>query len=102
MKLHGARQRAAIIRLAGMRNHSSRLVDDDQRFVFVDHFERQILRRQRLIGGFRQSDRKDVVYPQPPAGFHRQSIDQDGLLFDRLLEQGPAVIGIQPGQVMIE
>src|SRR5262249_48653345 len=89
MELQARRQRAPVVRFAGMRDQSSRFVDDNQKIVFVHDFERNVLGKERLVGNLRQPDRQNVVDPQTPAGFDSQAVHQHALLLDRLLEEGP-------------
>ena len=53
MKLQARRQRPPVVRLARMGDHPGGFVDDDQRLVFVDDLQRNVFRRERLIGAVR-------------------------------------------------
>src|SRR5262249_24248439 len=64
--------------------------------------QRDVFGKERFVGNLREPDRQNVVNPQPPAGFDSQAIHQHTLPLDRLLEQGPAVIGIEPRQIMVD
>ncbi len=59
MKLQRTGQRAAVVPFAGMDDQPGRLVEHDDRVVFVKDIERNVFRRQRAVGQLGQADRND-------------------------------------------
>ena len=64
MKLQRTGQRSAVIPFSGMHDQPGRLVEHDDRVVFMNDVERNVFRRQRAIGQLGQADRNAVVDPQ--------------------------------------
>ena len=83
MKLQRSGQRAAIMPLAGVRDHVRRLVEHDEMLVLKQDVDRDVFRRQTAVGQFRQSHVEHVVDSQSPCGFDGETVQNDGLLLER-------------------
>ena len=66
VKLQRTRQRALGIASPRMHDHIRLLVDDDDRVIFVQDIQRQVLRHDVRFFGVRQLNPDSIIHPQPP------------------------------------
>ncbi len=102
MELQGARQRSPVVALAGMHDQAGGLVEDDDRVVLVNDIERNVLRGQRAIGQLGQLHRDDVIDSQFARSFDGDAVNQDRMLVDRPLKEGPTEIGEDAAEIVID
>ncbi len=102
MKLQGARQSSAIVALAGVHNQSGRLVEHDNRLVFMHDVERNVFRRQCAVRQLGKPHRDDVVDPQLPRRLDRNAVNENRLLINGFLKKHPAEIRKDAAQIVID
>jgi hypothetical protein len=96
-------ERAVPVSAAGMDHQARRLVDDDQRRVFVDDGERDRLRRERC--GTRIGQRRDddaFAASQPALGVDRGAGERDAPAIDPGANSAARMLGHELRQRLVE
>ena len=87
----------------GWTTSSGRLVDDDQRVILIDQFERNGLAARLWRRGRRQIDRKAFARFDPVFHVHYgRPVQRDATLFDQVLHAGAAQLGQALAQEPVE